>query len=582
MILVIMLQVWLSEGVLPKKASQLNASTVDSFERVGCFRDKNQRALPKLLHTFLVDWRDMNNSFSSIIRACAVNVSKAGFRYFGIQNYKECWSGVNGSITYDKYGRHNNCFLSYGVGTPWSNFVYRFVEVNGSWSHWTPWQPCNPTCGGGTRSRVRTCTNPRPKWNGLDCDGSSFSNGSCNFHNCADNDKNVTHSEPFSMRSSLPLVALWLGISLVVLLCFSGILWITLKFFRKRRSNSELVDPWEVVFDDISLCKIIGEGAFGKVYSAELNKEVETGNEGKSSADKKNKGKPPKQNCRIVAVKMLRNGATEEQKEEFLEEMQLMKQIGYHRNVLNLLACCTKTAPMFLVVEFAKHGDLLNFLRKRRDQIKQAIENMDAVEVYHPQCYNLGLSTSEINLYDDFLSRKGFVHRDLAARNVLVCEGKLLKVADFGLSRYVYTEKVYHSTKNKKLPIKWMSPEAIHDQIFTTESDVWSYGVLLWEMATIGGTPYPTISNQRLLKALNSGHRMEKPQICSDDMYDLMRQCWKEKPSERPLFSSIREQLERMMLHQCSYLDLSDANYSHMPFSDTDSDKETMQKNTAF
>lgn len=75
---------------------------------------------------------------------------------------------------------------------------------------------------------------------------------------------------------------------------------------------------------------------------------------------------------------------------------------------------------------------------------------------------------------------------------------------------------------------------------------------------------------------------MEKPQICSDDMYDLMRQCWKEKPSERPLFSSIREQLERMMLQQCSYLDLSDANYSHMPFSDTDSDKETMQKNTAF
>ena len=103
---------------------------MDHFERVGCFRDKPEpkRALPTLLLSFSVNWTDMNNSYSNIIRACAVNVSKAGFRYFGIQHEKECWSGVNGSVTYNKYGRNNNCDLLNGIGKSWSNFVYRFVE----------------------------------------------------------------------------------------------------------------------------------------------------------------------------------------------------------------------------------------------------------------------------------------------------------------------------------------------------------------------------------------------------------------------------------------------------------------------
>ena len=103
---------------------------MDHFERVGCFKDKPEpkRAFPERLHTFSVNWTDMNNSYSNIIRACAVNVSKAGFRYFGIQHEKECWSGVNGSVTYNKYGRNNNCDLLNGIGKSWSNFVYRFVE----------------------------------------------------------------------------------------------------------------------------------------------------------------------------------------------------------------------------------------------------------------------------------------------------------------------------------------------------------------------------------------------------------------------------------------------------------------------
>jgi len=181
----------------------------------------------------------------------------------------------------------------------------------------------------------------------------------------------------------------------------------------------------------------------------------------------------------------------------------------------------------------------------------------------------------------EFLSCKGFVHRDLAARNVLVCEGKLVKIADFGLSRNVYVAKVYHATKTRKLPIKWMSPEAIHDQVFTTESDVWSNGILLWEILTIGGTPYPTINNHELLGTLKSGYRMDKPQMCSDEMYELMRQCWKENPTERPSFTVIRKQLERMMLKHCPYLDMADANYSYAPCYDVATDKGTELETTA-
>jgi len=108
----------------------------------------------------------------------------------------------------------------------------------------------------------------------------------------------------------------------------------------------------------------------------------------------------------------------------------------------------------------------------------------------------------------------------------------------------------------------------------------WAFGILLWEILTIGGTPYPTISNHELLGALKSGYRMEKPQMCSDEMYELMRQCWMENPAERPSFTVIREQLERMMLLHCPYLVMANAKYSYAPLYNVDSDKETQMEST--
>ncbi|XP_078355560.1 uncharacterized protein LOC144640230 [Oculina patagonica] len=154
------------------------------------------------------------------------------------------------------------------------------------------------------------------------------------------------------------------------------------------------------------------------------------------------------------------------------------------------------------------------------------------------------------------LAEKDFVHRDLAARNVLVGHDNRVKVSDFGLMRQIY-EDVYSAKKTKKLPVKWMAPESIHDSVFTIKSDVWSYGVLLWEMATMGGVPYPTMTNAELCRALKNGYRMERPEMCCDEVYELMTECWEEDPTARPSFSQLIDRLETIMTMDVPYCDVS-------------------------
>lgn len=154
------------------------------------------------------------------------------------------------------------------------------------------------------------------------------------------------------------------------------------------------------------------------------------------------------------------------------------------------------------------------------------------------------------------LDERGFVHRDLAARNVLVGNDNRVKVSDFGLMRQVY-EDVYTIKKTKKLPIKWMAPESIYYSVFTTKSDVWSYGVLLWEMATMGGVPYPTLTNSQLCKLLKTGYLMGRPDMCSDEVYELMTECWREDPTTRPSFADLVGKLEEIMTKDVPYCDLN-------------------------
>jgi len=136
----------------------------------------------------------------------------------------------------------------------------------------------------------------------------------------------------------------------------------------------------------------------------------------------------------------------------------------------------------------------------------------------------------------------------LAARNVLVNEDCVLKIADFGLARDVHMHEYYRKTTDGRLPVKWMAPEALFQRVYTSQSDVWSFGILLWEIMTLGGTPYPSVPNiERLFQLLRDGHRMEKPVSCSLEVYLLMRECWQYNPMERPTFNELVEDLDRIL-----------------------------------
>ncbi|KAI9583703.1 hypothetical protein GQX74_005451 [Glossina fuscipes] len=147
----------------------------------------------------------------------------------------------------------------------------------------------------------------------------------------------------------------------------------------------------------------------------------------------------------------------------------------------------------------------------------------------------------------EFLAKHKVVHRDLAARNILIAADYTAKIADFGLSRDIYHENVYKKVGNGKLPIKWLALESLTHQIYTTES--WSYGILLYEIVTLGSAPYPAVTTSRLLNFLKAGHRMEKPKHCTQEIYDLMYSCWHELASQRPSFAEIIKTLDKLTYH---------------------------------
>ncbi|XP_055615322.1 tyrosine-protein kinase receptor torso-like [Toxorhynchites rutilus septentrionalis] len=150
----------------------------------------------------------------------------------------------------------------------------------------------------------------------------------------------------------------------------------------------------------------------------------------------------------------------------------------------------------------------------------------------------------------NFLARNKVVHRDLAARNVLVCSDNIVKISDFGLSRDIYQDNMYRKVGNGKLPIKWLALESLTHQMYTSQSDVWSFGILLNEICTLGASPYPLLSAAELIVQLKQGYRMEKPAGCSQKLYDLMMSCWNAQPLNRPTFYAIQNRLEVVMEEQ--------------------------------
>nr|XP_019572548.1 PREDICTED: vascular endothelial growth factor receptor 3 isoform X3 [Rhinolophus sinicus] len=336
---------------------------------------------------------------------------------------------------------------------------------------------------------------------------------------------------------------------------------------------------WEFPRERLHLGRVLGHGAFGKVVEA--------------SAFGINKGS----SCDTVAVKMLKEGATASEHRALMSELKILIHIGNHLNVVNLLGACTKpNGPLMVIVEFCKYGNLSNFLRAKREafspyaekspeqrrRFRAMVEGAKA-DRRRPGSSDRALFTrllmgkggagraprvqeaedlwlSPLTMEDlvcysfqvargmEFLASRKCIHRDLAARNILLSESDVVKICDFGLARDIYKDPDYVRKGSARLPLKWMAPESIFDKVYTTQSDVWSFGVLLWEIFSLGASPYPGVQiNEEFCQRLKEGTRMRAPELATPAIRRLMLSCWSGDPKERPAFSELVDILGNLL-----------------------------------
>ncbi|XP_036799728.1 receptor-type tyrosine-protein kinase FLT3 [Oncorhynchus mykiss] len=327
---------------------------------------------------------------------------------------------------------------------------------------------------------------------------------------------------------------------------------------------------WEFPRENLELGKELGSGAFGMVLQATAHGIC---NPGISLQ---------------VAVKMLKEKHETVEKEALMSELKMLTHIGRHANIVNLLGACTGSGPTYLIFQYCHYGDLLNYLKNNRElyhkSLTEAFTRDRFSRLYHnlPKRSSTGgqesiallsLTSSPMDnsdgpgiyeklqeeeeeealTYDDllsfsyqvakgmdFLSSKHCIHRDLAARNVLVSQGGLVKIGDFGLARDIHNDSNYVVRGNVRLPVKWMAPESIFQGMYTMQSDVWAYGILLWEVFSLGLTPYPGIKvDNNFYVMIERGFKMEQPYYASESVYKMMCKCWALEPRGRPHFAKL-------------------------------------------
>lgn len=210
-----------------------------------------------------------------------------------------------------------------------------------------------------------------------------------------------------------------------------------------------------------------------------------------------------------------------------------------HPNVVELLAVCTNTSPKFILLDAGLPGDLLTYIRERRNTLSRRIAT-------EPETMELLRIANEISIGMAYLTSERYIHKDLALRNCSISFDGVVKIAHFGLGPLIYPE-AYYKVDETDLPIRWMAPEAITDASFTNMSDVWSFGVTLWELFTYGDLPFEDRSNEEVLEhVLNERRRLYKPIRCPSDVFDLMWTCWHSDPHSRPCFTDIHENLTEL------------------------------------
>uniref|UniRef100_A0A673LRN0 receptor protein-tyrosine kinase n=1 Tax=Sinocyclocheilus rhinocerous TaxID=307959 RepID=A0A673LRN0_9TELE len=355
---------------------------------------------------------------------------------------------------------------------------------------------------------------------------------------------------------------------------FVHLKWRMLFLFYKHRKAHKYEIQWKIIEEREVFGKVVQATAYGLVKDESVTR---------------------------VAVKMLKPSARFGEKEALMSELKILNYIGPHENIVNLLGACTQGGPMLMITEYCCHGDLLNFLRQRAETF---VNNVFGVQSF-PEDSNLYknvavqknnwtgyVNVSSMTNYKEFIYSVFFgtlsfsnavydqcIHRDLAARNILVADCRVVKICDFGLARDIMNDLNYVVKGNARLPVKWMSPESIFECLYTVQSDVWSYGVLLWEIFSLGVSPYPNVViDAQFYKMIKDGYHMPQPDFAPQEMYTIMKMCWSLEPTLRPTFANIRELIAKLLPKQSSQVRHTD---NHLRCCNS-KDRPSSEKNNLF
>ncbi|KAI5092441.1 high affinity nerve growth factor receptor precursor, partial [Silurus meridionalis] len=286
---------------------------------------------------------------------------------------------------------------------------------------------------------------------------------------------------------------------------------------------------------DIMLKWELGEGAFGKVYLAECANLC------------------PDTDKMLVAIKTLKD-ANESTRQDFQREAELLT-VLQHEHIVRFYGVCTDGEPLAMVFEYMRHGDLNRFLRAHGPDAR-ILDEVKMPPVGQLTLLQMLQIAAQIASGMVYLASLHFVHRDLATRNCLVGEGLVVKIGDFGMSRDIYSTDYYRVGGRTMLPIRWMPPESIMYRKFTTESDIWSFGVVLWEIFTYGKQPWYQLSNSEAIECITQGRELERPRTCPKEVHQLMQGCWQREPQQRLVIKEVYNRLVALVKNPPVYLDI--------------------------
>ncbi|XP_033248989.1 retinal guanylyl cyclase 2-like isoform X2 [Drosophila miranda] len=277
------------------------------------------------------------------------------------------------------------------------------------------------------------------------------------------------------------------------------------------QNKTNTLDKWEIPKENVVVNRRLGEGAFGMVYGGEA--QITSGQ------------------WTAVAVKTLKSGQSMEDRLDFLSEAEAMKKFD-HKNIIKLLGVCLQNEPIYTIMEFMLYGDLKTYLLARRNMVKEKITDESDISAKRLTLYAMDVACGLA-----YLAEKKYVHRDIALRNCLVNAQRVVKIADFGMARPTFESDYYRFNRKgarKLFPVRWMPPETLALGLFTPASDIWSFGVVLYEVISFGSYPYQGLTNNQVLEYVKNGKTMHIPLGVKPQLEGLLKACWSQEASKRP------------------------------------------------